>query len=249
MKKQLAATIGIAAAALLTPPAHAVTMTTIFQPIKIVSSVGERKNQPIDNIINQKGLSKKYTSGETDFSEFTRDVAHTIGFGDNFGLLSSPTGRLIFTLSEASDDPPTIQAIAIWNIRFGTMGLGINTFNLFAAMDNIVGNETVLIEGGSVSQDDLTPNIRNDGAHAQIFTFKATRARFVYLDILSNWGDSTRVGAEEIAFEQSASPVPFEFGPIPGIIFIVTVGGMNYFRKKRRWKRQMNGSKLVTSDQ
>lgn len=67
---------------------------------------------------------------------------------------------------------------------------------------------------------------------AQVFSFTPTETQFVHLHITSNHGRAGFVAAGEVAFAQ----VPFEFGPIPGIIGIVAVGGINYFRNKKGGK-------------
>ncbi len=79
-------------------------------------------------------------------------------------------------------------------------------------------------------QEQLDDSERVSG---QAFTFTPYSTRYVFLEIRSTWGNTSFVSAAQVAFAQSATPVPFEFGPIPGIIGIVAVRGINYFRNKK----------------
>jgi len=77
---------------------------------------------------------------------------------------------------------------------------------------------------------------------ARVFRFQPRITRYVHLNVLSIHRSQdadprfVAVRSGEIAFAQSTTPVPFEFGTIPGIIGIVAVGGINYFRNKKAGK-------------
>jgi len=118
----------------------------------------------------------------------------------------------------------TIQGLALWNSRSSN---AINGFQLFADNDNNFNN------GGTLLETFMASRSRSNQISAQTFSFTPTSTQFVHLDITSNHGDPNVLEAGEVAFEQSATPVSFEFGPIPVIIGIVAVGGINYFRNKK----------------
>jgi len=94
------------------------------------------------------------------------------------------------------------------------------------------GLGTLLVfEGGSETATATRGDIR-ELTPAQAFSFSAAQTRYVHLDIRSNHGDTESISAGEVAFE--GTPVPFEFGPIPGIIGIVAASGINYYRRKKQ---------------
>ncbi|MBC6418249.1 MAG: hypothetical protein GDA44_05385 [Prochloron sp. SP5CPC1] len=119
IKKQLAATIAIGAAALLTPAstggaAHAVT-TTILQPTRVRSNVGEFRGGRsfVNNLINKSGLTEGgYTSEESNFDEIVGKVKHSVffsriwqsvllsfnGFQVSDGILSFDLGNIFIIL-------------------------------------------------------------------------------------------------------------------------------------------------------
>ncbi len=68
-------------------------------------------------------------------------------------------------------------------------------------------------------------------APAQIFEFnEEISTQYVHLNITSNHGNEDFAGFAEIAFEE----VPFEFSKFPAMVFLVAVGGLGYFRNKKR---------------
>ena len=107
----------------------------------------------------------------------------------------------------------TIEKFALWN---ASDIAAINNFELFANSDNDFSNANKTLLG--TFNANLVPN----DSLAQIFSFAATQTQFVHLNILSNHGRDGFISAGEVAFAQ----VPFEFGPIPGIIGIVAVIGI-----------------------
>ncbi len=245
MKKPLAATLAITTAllALGRGPAHAVS--TILQPDGVTSNLSPVRGivSRVNNLINQSGLSQSYTSGVTPWNEVSNINGLLIPFfrGVNrrfiiyLASLGEQPQRLTFNLLNSGNRK--IQSLALWNVHTND---GINRFELFADNDNDFNNGgTTLLGTFSAPLREL----RIPTQSADIFSFTATRARYVHLNILSNYSGGGPVAINEIAFEL----VPFEFGPLPGIIGILTAFGINYYRRKNSYQLAIREQKLRQS--
>ncbi len=214
--------------------AHAVT-NTILQPTSVSSTLLETVRLGFRRLIDQTGLidetgtSVSYTSGVDDFTSIVNTARHNgvffssrRRFRDNTSWANNIT-NLPVSLTFDLGDSYSINKFALWNEN-GTDA--INNFELFADNDNNFDN------GRGTSLLRSSANMVPNNSLAQVFSFAATQAQYVHLQINSNHGREGFIAPGEVAFAE----VPFEFGPIPGIIGIVAVGGINYFRNKKRGK-------------
>ncbi len=245
MKNTLATTIGITAAALLTPSAAHAVSSVILQPVSVSflnlssTSSGNVEPAPITNMIDQSGLKSGYISEVTNFNGVTeithkRNGSAWVGATDRGSL---GYGYLTFDLGGLH----MIQGMALWNV---STTLAIRHFGFHVDEDNDVNNgsviipPTVFVASRSESGKRITP---------QTFSFDPVETQFVHLYISRTHLESGEgpPAIAEIAFESLVTPidfeldppssirVPFEFGLIPGIIGIVAAGGINYFRNKK----------------
>jgi len=114
--------------------------------------------------------------------------------------------------------------LALWN---ATGNIGIREFELFADDNNNFTDGCVNLLNNNTNTNTFEASQPSTPIFAQTFFFTSTETQYIHLNILNNHGGDF-VSAGEVAFQQ----VPFEFGPIPGIIFMVAAGGINYFRRK-----------------
>jgi hypothetical protein len=150
-------------------------------------SMGTRQGS-IDNVINQSGLSPTYKSGVTNFATYTATATEAHGStADVWQSNSVTTGNVTFTLG-GSDK---IDSFALWN---GDSTYGVKGFTLLASTTTSFTNATNL---GS-----FTANAGSSSAElAQDFTFAATTAKYVEMEITSNYS-GTFTEIDEAAFEQ-----------------------------------------------
>ncbi len=147
-----------------------------------------------------------------------------------------PRSTLTFDLGQSY----SIAAIVIWNHTFSN---GVRNFQLFADNDsnfnnggNLLGSYSAHVRAGS----NIFANIV-----AQPFFFDPVLTKYVHLNIIDNhYAGFTIPGPQrrstfisEVAFGRSTIEVPFEYGNIPVAVLIVTVGGINYFRNKKKGRK------------
>ncbi len=228
MKKQLVATIAIATVLLFPSRATHAVRSTILQPASVTTNVN---NVQLNAMIDQSGLSSGYTN-EDDFSTATM-ATHVSPTGQSTNTIAATAASFPVLFTFSFDNIYNIEGLALWNDRFLS---AIHEFELYVDDDNDFDNggttQLTTLSGMnsfSAEQSDSAP------LSAQIFDFSSTSTQFVHLNVRSNF-NSGFLTIPEVAFAQSAVAVPFEFGSIPGIIFMATVGGANFFRNKRNRK-------------
>ncbi len=201
--------------ALFTPsPAHAVSR--IIQPDLVTSNLGN--DQSLNNLRNGSGIITPFSS--------QNNLADLISIEHNkenrdfwFSSSGNTTGTLTFDLGRNA----FISGLALWN---GGGNRGVNEFELFADTNNDFS------DGGTQSLIASTANMLLFtllNFPVQTYTFEETETRYLHLNIISNHGNANSVGLGEIAFQE----VPFEFSNLPGMAFLVAVGGLAYFRNKK----------------
>ena len=136
---------------------------------------------------------------------------------------------MIFTLDLGS--VYSLKTMAFWNDN--TTG-AVSSFELFADEDNIYDNgpgSSFLVSDVERSNTELTIAGVNYLQPA-IFSFLPVSTRYVHFSVIDEHSDFRifRANLGQIVFEA----VPFEFGSIPGVILIVTVGGINYLIGKKK---------------
>ncbi len=226
MKTPLTVTLGITSLLLTlgSSPAHAVS--TILRPNSVTSNLTVIEGFSLDNLINQSGLSRSYTSGVTPWSEVNTITATSREVRRNTwaGQLTSQSRRLTFDLGRRRG----IQGLALWNVNTND---SINQFELYADNDNDFNNGGTTRLGMNGNFTFSAPVRTDTTLSVDTFSFTATETRYVHLNILSNHGTAEIVATSEIAFR-----TPLEFGHLPGIIFAVSLGYIHYFRNKRGGK-------------
>ncbi len=188
MKKPLAATLAITTAllALGRGPAHAVS--TILRPDGVTSNLSPVRGivSSVENLINLSGLSRRYTSGVTPWSEVSNingllsPVAGDSNRRHNVYLASLGEQPQLLTFNLYNSRNRKIQSLALWNVH---ANYGINRFELFADNDNDFNNGGTTLLGTFNAPKRYSPTRLPD-----TFSFTATRARYVHLNILSNHG-------------------------------------------------------------
>jgi len=116
--------------------------------------------------------------------------------------------------------------LALWNFDNNA---AVNEFEVFADNNGVVSDGL----GTSLGTFDAIQPQNFITISPQIFFFSVTETRFVHLDITSNHGNNLFVNVSEVAFRQVPTEVFFEFGHVPVIVFVVAVGGINYFWNKK----------------
>ena len=102
--------------------------------------------EPVENIINQSGLSSNYTSGVDDFNTFVSSTTANYNNG-TYNDLGSNSGQLdnfYFDLGGVF----TVDALAIWN---QTGSASLKTFDIYSSADSLFSTTNFL---GSYSIDD-----------------------------------------------------------------------------------------------
>ncbi len=174
---------------------------------------------PIENVINQSGLSAAYTSGVDDFTTFVNGTTADIGSGvaDTLGDTSAPLDNYYFDLGAAY----TIDAIAIWNQR-GTASL--QTFDILSATDSTFTTTTNL-GSFSIGQDPSWPTSGN------IFNFANTSSQYFMIDVTSNFGFLSATRINEVVFNDVGAQVP---EPTTMLLFgfgLLGIAGINRRKK------------------
>ncbi len=181
---------------------------------------GGLSSHPLDDIINQSGLSSSYIKGSTDFTSFVTSTTST-GLSDSGFTRNLSNGPEAFTFG--FDDLVTLDAIAIWN----TTSVGaIDSFALYSDTDMHYGNGTLheLLPATNL----LTSN--SEPVSAQVFSFSPVTTHYIHVVGLSTLSAPDYYGLSEVAFSQISSPVPE-----PSSLGLMLAGlGLMTFQYKRK---------------
>jgi hypothetical protein len=174
----------------------------VHAPVSVSSPFGEHFLFPLENIINQSGLSDTYTSGTTDFDSFSASTTHSPNITlNNIGFTDSSThGPQHFTFDLGALVP--VSSIAIWN---SDVHGAISSFELLADDDEDLYNG---IQGsilGSTSLSSNDPNL-DIPADAQVFRFETSFVRFIHFNGLSTLLPPDNYALAEIVFGVVPAP-------------------------------------------
>lgn len=173
-----------------------------------------------EKAINQQGLSAGYVSGVTDFDTYVATATHVdlslgtggLGWFNNF---DGPTST--FTMDFGSSQ--LLQRLVLWTDVLNPNN--INGFRVLLSDDPTFATGT---DGGSFN----ALNDPNNPTLAQVFDFTDTTARYLRIDITSNFGGSA-VGFAEAAVETSANQVPE-----PGVLALLGFGLLGFAVSRRK---------------
>ena len=187
-----------------------------------------RSTRPVNNLINQSGLSSSYTSGVTDFDSFVASTTHS---DLNNSYHAQNSGGLPAHFSFDMGSSVSLSSVAFW----GTPNVGdFGAIEVFSDTDGIFGN------GGTTSLGSFTFVETGSGSsNPQTFSFPDINTQFIHLEVTSfedpGICDTTCfMFGGEVAFEEGASvPVPFEVSPTLGLLTIGGIWGVSRLRKKR----------------
>lgn len=176
----------------------------IIAPVSVSTNMGRFGNvgngYRIDNIINGSGLSSPFVSGVTDFSTYiASNPTHLGSVAANVwaSQTGTNTGHVDFDLGGQK----TIAAFALWNAAQNSISR-VATFNLLASADATFTN-TINLGSFATNTSGFSGAVQ-----AQVFTFSATDAAFVRMQITSTAapGGNNVASMGEVAF--SAVPEP-----------------------------------------
>jgi len=196
--KQILHLTGLLASIFLALAAAPADAGLILQPGAASTDMGTSVGST-DNVINQSGLSDGYTSLATNFDTYTAGTPthdNTINLNHWTSALSTTSGNFDFDLGGNF----TIESFALWN-NAGTNGVRDFTLlvddNAGFSSPTSLGSFTVLITGFGPQNALLS----------QVFSFAATSASFVRMQVANNHGgNATTFG--EAAFEVQSQTVP-----------------------------------------
>jgi hypothetical protein len=213
--------VGLAAAAVLTLTAGAAHAAKILAPISVaVNSGGAAKPYwAIDNIIDQSGLTKKYTAGVTEFEDFTAsDPRHGDSLNTQWTTLSNVNAASI-TFDFGKE--VTLASLAWWDshatrnalIRMSTPTLG--NFKNFAPIEAV-----------------------GTGPKAQVFDFQPVTTRYLTFEFEGCLGGTyTGCGLQEVVFaEGDPTAVP---EPATWAMMILGFGAAGSVLRRRRMAPQI----------
>ena len=154
---------------------------------------------PLNNIVNQSGLSASYISGVTDFDSFVASTTHSywgeyewFGFKDTYGSIIFDLGNLFY-----------IDRLALWNED----SQGIK--EIFVSTSTTNDNWLPFGVGDKFTATDWT---MNTDYSADIFKLSSTSvARFVKIDVLSTYAHSD----PNIGHYPTLGEVAFSTAPVP----------------------------------
>jgi hypothetical protein len=171
---------------------------TILQPSAASTSMGTVASPGYSptHVIDQTGLTAPYISGVTNFDTYvpvTKTTAGGSGSNSWFSASGNITGNFDFDLGV----PIGIESFALWPDPQPNAHQGPKNFSLIGSLDPTF---TTQIPLGSYVATEINGDVNNAG---QIFTFTPTVARYVRMNITSNYGSTLFTGMVEAAFEQS----------------------------------------------
>ncbi len=195
------------------------TAGVVVGATSVTSPQGALTGYPLNNIINQSGLSAGYTSGVTDFATYTASTTHSSLFSGVTGFTGMATnGPQQFSFDLGST--LTIDAISIWN----TFSVGaITSLELYWDNDNNWGNG---VGGQLVGPSALTPS----DASAQVYGFDVVATQFIHINALSSLQAPDFYGLGEVVMSQAAAV------PTPSIAALMGLGliGLGFTRRRRQ---------------
>ncbi len=210
----------IGAALFSSSPAHAVNhiLQPQFVTTNLVSGeVNEALTFDVGRLIDQSGLVTSYNDRDGLFALNDDRFGHTTSSSPDSSRswLSAEgvtSGVLTFDLGEEFH----IFQLGLWNI---TGNQGVRGFQVLADNDADFDNGTRLELINRSTRGQSSGNT----VRVERYSLTPTTSRYVDLNILSNY-DGNAVALAEI---------PFEFSNLPGMAFLVAVGGLAYFRNKK----------------
>lgn len=178
------------------------TAGLILQPVSATTSMGSTASSP-NNVVNQKGLSGRYTSLVTDFDIFVAATTHRgndLNHDSWHSLSGNTTGTFDFDLGGSH----SIQSMALWNIGNDLGRFGVTQFNLLAD-DNAAFSTPVTLLSNQAANTSFGSSMTTP---VEVFSFVPTHAAFVRMEVLSNSGSANFTALGEVAFETGIAAVP-----------------------------------------
>lgn len=219
-------------AAMLSLGGAAAQAGTMLAPVTASTNMGIYNTMAIENIINQSGLQTAYTSGVTDFDTYMAGPAgefHNVNLPRTDWLSSMyvTTGYVDFDLGNVY----TISQMAHWVYSNNYNG-NVRAFTLLAGEQSDFSDAVTL--GTYTATSTRTSSIVSGQQYfaPQIFQFAATDARYVRMNIQSNYG-LVLTGMGEVAFD-GVSPTPPAAVPEPGALVLMAVGIAGLTIRRRR---------------
>jgi hypothetical protein len=189
--------ISIAIAAPLTNGVSASVPQFTLQPASVSTDMGE--TAPARHMIDQSGLSPRYTHLVSDFDSFIASnptADHQSGLALWGSQVNVRTGNLDFDLGGQY----IVGAMALWNLGPGDPS-SLHHFNIWVD-DNSSFSSPEKVDEFTASNSLGTAN----AAGAQVFTFAPISASFVRIEVIDTWDPSSfGVALNEVMF---ATPVP-----------------------------------------
>ncbi|HMP06952.1 MAG TPA: discoidin domain-containing protein [Lacipirellulaceae bacterium] len=172
----------------------------------------------IENVINGSGLSIPYISGVTDFNTYIASNPTHIGAAAA-NVWASQTGTYTGHVDFNLGGQKTIAAFALWNSAQNSSSR-VATFTLLASPDDTFAN--------TVNLGSFTTNTSgfSNAVQAEVFTFSATDAAFVRMQITS----IAALGGNNVA---SMGEVAFSAVPELGSAILVGSGLLLALVRKR----------------
>ncbi|MGR3320199.1 MAG: PEP-CTERM sorting domain-containing protein [Candidatus Anammoxibacter sp.] len=224
--------IGLLASVLASSFNKSADADLIIQAVSVTSNGGELgPTHPLDDLINQEGLSESYVSGVTDYFTFTSSATHTDPSLENVGGYASLANVnfpviLDFDLGGIF----AINKMALWN---DTDNQALGEFDIYAATDDTFTSLSLLGMFTGVTQE--------SGTLAQTFTFNSMLTQFIRISANSISPFDTLLNIGEIAFGTGQSQGTGQPVPEPTTVALMGIGivglvGAGY-RKRRKNKQ------------
>ena len=147
---------------------------------------------------NQSGLSVGYTSDTTDFDTYIASNPTHGSVGGTLLSTFSSNGRVDYDLGGSF----LIDGFALWNF---TSSNAVRDFTLFA--DDESSFTAAINIGSFTAANNLGVNL---ASLPNSFSFDATQASFIRLEILNTYGDD--VAIQEVLFSTAQVPTPATIG-------------------------------------